>query len=163
MGLTDFARSPSGRLVEELLLDATVVARMEELSRQGRPAVGALDERLAGKTTLANSERQWVGRRVRDVMRDRGWLTQVQRRVAGGKVLTSGTVYARGPAADDANRFANIPSDLLPVEERIRRAQELVRRSGITNFSVDDYLEEKWAEAAAEEQRWRERYGAAAD
>ncbi|WP_375383456.1 hypothetical protein [uncultured Sphingomonas sp.] len=163
MGMTDFAQSPSGRLVEELLGDAAVVARMEELSRQGRPAVGALDEQLAGKATLANPERQWVGRRVRDVMRDRGWRTQVQRRVAGGKVLTSGAVYARAPTMDAGDRFANIPSDLLPVEERVRRAQELVRRSGITNFSVDDYLEEKWAESAAEERRWQEQYGEAAD
>lgn len=159
MGMTDFAQTPSGRLIEELLGTATVVARMEELSRQGRPAVGALDERLAGKATLANPERQWVGRRVRDVMRDRGWRTHVQRRVAGGTVLTSGTVYARANGADGTDRFATVPLDLLPVEERVRRAQELVRRSGIANFSVDDYLEEKWADAAAEERRWLERYG----
>lgn len=145
----DFQQTPVGRLVEELLARPATLARMEELSRQGRPAVGALDEQLAGQVTLGHTERQHVGRRVRATMADRGWKTGLQRRLSGGKVLTSGTVYVRGdgPMAD---RFAGVPTELLPIEDRIARVQEFVRHFSKNDYGVDDYLAEKWAEQDAE-------------
>ena len=158
MAMADFEQTAAGRLVDELLARPATLARMEELSRQGRPAVGALDEQLAGRVTLGHTERQYVGRRVRAKMADHGWKTGLQRRLSGGKVLTSGTVYFRGesPVAD---RFATVPTDLLPIQERIARAQAIIRNSGITDFSIDTYLEEKRTEVEAEEREMTRRYG----
>ena len=158
MAMADFEQTAAGRLVNELLARPATLARMEDLSRQGRPAVGALDEQLAGQVALGHTERQYVGRRVRATMADRGWKTGMQRRLAGGKVLTSGTVYVRGEGLSP-DRLAGVPTELLPIEERVARAQAIIRQSGITDFSVDTYLEEKRAEVEAEERRLTERYG----
>lgn len=149
MGLHDFQASAIGRRIGELVASGDVIGRMEELSRRGQPAVGALDERLAGTVTLDNTERQYVGRWIKDVMAERGWQATIQRRLAGGTVLTSGMIYARRPRAGE-DRFADVPTDLLPAEERIARAQAIVRQFSKNDFSVDDYLAEKWAEQDAE-------------
>ena len=149
MSFETFRQSRPAQSVALLLADAAVVARMEELSRVGKPAVAALDAALAGKLTLTNTERQYVGRWVRDVLAPRGWKPLRQRRISGGRVFSSGAVYGRLCAPPELE-----DDQALSLADKIARAQELVRRFSTNDYSVDDFIRDKRLEAAREEERW---------
>lgn len=149
MSFVDFMLSKKGALIAPLLSSSATIARMEELSSQDVPAVAALDEALAGKLELSSTERQYVGRWVRDELAKRNWRVGRQKRLSGGKLFTSGTVYQRrGGGSDD---IAPLPIDLLPTRERVARAQAMVRQLGGTAYSVEDFLRDKYADAARED------------
>ena len=144
-----FKQSRPAQEVGPLLADAAVIARMEELSRAGKPAVTALDKELAGKLTLTQTERQYVGRWIKDVLTPRGWKPLRHRRISGGRVFSSGAVYARAASGE----YAEVPAELLPVAERFARARDLLRSFGTDEYGLGDYLRDKWAEADREAER----------
>ena len=150
MSFIDFMQSKKGALIAPILSDGDVIARMEELSRQDMPAVGALDEALAGKLELSNTERQYVGRWIRDELAKRNWRVGRQKRLSGGKLFTSGTVYTRDR---DSNEASPLPVGLLPTPERIRRVQAMVRAMSGNAYGVADFLRDKHEEAARENER----------
>ena len=144
---SEFHASPEGRLIASLVEDEAMIREMISLSKRDRPAVEALDTRLAGKVELDNPQRQHVGRWVRDIMHDRGWRTKIQRRIPNGQIFASGTVYA---AAKPAPADEGPPPHLLPAKDRIAHAQALVRAFSTNDYGVDDFLRDKRAEAARE-------------
>lgn len=153
MSYSDFLASPEGRLIAPLLEDEAMIREMIALSQRGRPAVEALDIRLAGRIALDNTQRQHVGRRIRDILEDRGWRTTIQRRLSNGRVFTSGTVYQRraAPVAAANDSAAAAPGD--GFAERLARARSIVRDGGRNDYGVDDFLADKHSDAAREAER----------
>lgn len=145
----DFRSSAAGAAVEALLADPAIVARMEDLARWRVPPVKAIDATLPDDIRLTSTERQHVGRMVRAVLEARGWKVGGQDRFDGGRQFASGSWYRRPD-----NSYDGIPTELLPTRERIRRAQAIVRATSRNTYGVDDYLRDKYAEAALEDQRF---------
>jgi len=149
--LQDFQSSKNGRPVGELLSRPETIQEMESLSREDRPAVLALDRALPEAINLDDTEKKHVGRWVRDVLADRGWRVRKRKGFRSGRIFSSGAVYERpAPAAKQGGRDDDI-------RERIRRAQEIVRRSSRNCYSVDDFIRDKRREVAEEERRDAER------
>ena len=94
MNLEEFKQSANGRKLEPLLRDPAVIGEMLRLSRQGRPAVMAIDTDVAERIgALDNVEKQHVGRWVRDTLAQHGMTSVHQLSFRGGRVFTSGMVY----------------------------------------------------------------------
>ena len=148
-----FRQSDRGRVVCDLAARAVVV--MEDLSQRGEPAVTAIDAEVADRIgRLDDTERQHVGRVVRDILAPRGWRPRKQRkRVRNGRAFASGAVYER-PGAPGFGYGAVSPLiDLLP--DRLARADEAVAilakaRTGDAG-TVDDFIVERRAEARRDE------------
>jgi hypothetical protein len=140
MTLEEFKQSKSGQRLAPLLSDPATVARMEAMTREGRPAVKAIDEAVAAEVgELSNVERQHVGRWVRDVLGRRGLRPVRQVEWRGGRAFSSGAVYAPVPPV--------VPVGAQPEgspAERIARAREILlagRRDGTKPLgTVDDFL-----------------------
>lgn len=155
MSLESFKSSSVGAAIAPVVASPEVIARMERLSREGRPAVGALDEALAGRVELDDTEKQHVGRWIRDVLGERGWRPLKQKRLSGGRLFSSGSVYGRiGPAAAGADAAADA-ADAGPATggpaERLEAARALVRRARRRDYGVREFIADKRREAAAEE------------
>lgn len=151
MSFAAFQRSEEGGHLRPLLMDAVVVAEMEALSRAGRPAVIALDRRADQLPSLGATDRQHVGRWIRDVLGARGWRPAARRRVAKGKVFTSGAVYERtGPAAPAAVA-ARAGPPALTTTERLERARAIIRSLPRPLPTVDEFIAEKRREARREQ------------
>lgn len=149
MSLGTFKASKAGHRIASLLSDPSILARMKELSNVGTPAVGALDNALAGQVHLNDTERQYVGRWIREVLADHGWRKGPQRRLKGGRLFSSGCIYQPAHVGQSRASVA-IPQNLLPAATRISRARELVAAATTREYSIDDYLRDKYAEAAIE-------------
>ena len=94
MTLIEFKNSANGSKLAPLLADSALIARMETMTRLGRPAVKAIDAEVAlAVGTLDNVEKQHVGRWVRDILGMRGLKPAHQLDWRGGKVFASGSVY----------------------------------------------------------------------
>jgi hypothetical protein len=145
LSLQDFQSSKKGRPIGDLLARPETIQEMELLSREDRPAVLALDRALPEAIDLDDTEKKHVGRWVRDVLADRGWRVRKRKGFRSGRIFSSGAVYERptAPAARQSGRDDDI-------SERIRRAQEIVAGFRTGNYSVDDFLRDKRAEAARE-------------
>lgn len=151
MSLESFKSSSVGAAIAPVVASPEVIARMERLSREGRPAVGALDEALAGRVELDDTEKQHVGRWIRDVLGERGWRPLKQKRLSGGRLFSSGSVYGRiGPAAAAADAADAGPATGGPAE-RLEAARALVRRARRRDYGVREFIADKRREAAAEE------------
>ena len=110
MTLNEFKKSANGGKLAPLLADKTLIARMEAMTRLGRPAVKAIDAEVASAVgALDNVEKQHVGRWVRDILGTRGLKPARQLDWRGGKVFTSGTVYE--PIAQTSNATASEATD----------------------------------------------------
>jgi hypothetical protein len=143
--LKDFQASKSGRPIGELLSRQETIGTMEALSREGRPAVLALDQALPRDIKLDDTEKKHVGRWIRDVLADRGWRPRKRKGFRSGRVFSSGAVY--GPVAATA---PELPAPVADQAARIRRAQAMVRRFSTNDYGVNDFLRDKRAEAARE-------------
>lgn len=155
MSYADFRASRAALAIEPILAAEATVREMITLSRNGRPAVQALDGRIAGAVELDRTERQHVGRWIRDVLGARGWRPGIKRRVANGRLFSRGAVYVPaggGSAAPDDD----LPVELLSIAERVARAQAIIAALPSNGYSVDDYLRDKYAEAALEDEKYAE-------
>lgn len=160
MSFADFLHSAAARRIAPLIDDPAMLTRMEELSRAGVPAIGALDQALAGSIALSNTEKQHVGRWVKEVLAARGWRPKIQRRLAPGQVFTSGMVYSRHSTEPNRPTLTaqpdELPTELLSVRERVKAAQAMVRQLGGNTYGVEDFLHDKYAEAAHEDRKMAE-------
>jgi hypothetical protein len=91
----EFTASKKGELVTEVLNDHDAQVEMVCLSKHGLPAaqaVGAAIGKLVGD--LDDTEKQHVGRAIRDVMSDKGWkVAQRGARVAPGNFFSRAAIY----------------------------------------------------------------------
>jgi hypothetical protein len=150
MSFARFKTSEEGARVRPLLMDAKIVAEMEALSRVGRPAVIALDRRADLLPSLSDTGKQHVGRWVRDILGARGWRPAARRRVAKGRVFTSGAVYARsGPAGVPAP--AGTGPAASTAAERLERARAIIRSLPGPLPSVDEFIADKRRQARREQ------------
>jgi hypothetical protein len=138
--LSDFKASANGRRIGALIEQPATIGAMEQLSRQGRPAVLAIDRALAGEVALDDVEKRHVGRWVRDVLGDRGWRPRKRLHFRSGRIFSSGAVYDRpqAPRGEVAGEVAM----------RVAKVQEMVRAFRAEDYGVDDFLRDKRAEAA---------------
>ena len=146
MTLEEFKQSKSGQRLAPLLSDPATVARMEAMTREGRPAVKAIDEAVAAEVgELSNVERQHVGRWVRDVLGRRGLRPVRQVEWRGGRAFSSGAVYAPVRPVAPASPSA----DASTLHERITRGREALfagRRDAAKLIgTVDDFIAERRA------------------
>lgn len=149
MTFKEFMASANGRKLAPLFADPGVVTRMEAMSRAGQPALKAIDCDIAlAVGTLDNVEKQHVGRWVRDILGRRGLRTVRQIDWRGGKVFSSGTVYA--PIAPNLAVFDPPRTARSPVEQA--RATLAAGRTDVTRTidTVDQFLADRrsnWREA----------------
>ena len=151
MTLDEFKNSVQGQRLAPLLADGLILARMEELARAGRPAVKAIDDAVATHVgPLNNTERQHVGRWVRDVLARRGWRPIKQLEWRGGKAFSSGAVYAR--VAGPTTAVPSVRAET--IEQRMVRVREILRAGRIDPSkpldTVDAFLADRrrmWGEA----------------
>lgn len=151
--LRDFQSSRKGQPIGDLLSRPETIQEMEWLSRDDRPAVLALDRALPGGIDLNDTEKKHVGRWIRDVLADRGWRVRKRKAFRSGRVFSSGAVYGR-PSARDGVPAVGLDEGILA---KLRRAQEIVRRSSRNGYGVDDFIRDKRREVAEEERRDAER------
>jgi hypothetical protein len=145
-----FKNSKEGEHVRLLLMDAQVVAEMEALSRVGRPAVIALDRRADLLPSLSHTGKQHVGRWVRDILGARGWRPAARRRVAKGRMFTSGAVYERsGPAGAPVAPREGPPAST--ASERLERARAIIRSLPQSLPTVDEFIADKRRQARREQ------------
>ena len=138
--LSDFKASASGRRVGALIAQPEVIGAMEQLSRQGRPAVLAIDRALDQAVALDDVEKRHVGRWIRDVLGDRGWRPRKRLHFRSGRIFSSGAVYDR-PQPPRGELAAD-------VAVRVTKVQDMVRAFRADDYHVDDFLRDKRAEAA---------------
>jgi hypothetical protein len=143
--LKEFQASKNGRPIAELLSRQETIGSMEALSREGRPAVMALDRALPLDLKLDDTEKKHVGRWIRDVLADRGWRPRKRKGFRSGRVFSSGAVYAPAAASPPER-----PAPAADQAARIRRAQAMVRRFSTNDYGLDDFLRDKRSEAARE-------------
>jgi hypothetical protein len=155
MSLEGFKDSKRGAKVAPLLADTAVLAEMEQLSRGGKPAVLALDRRADELPSLSGTEKQHVGRWIRDVLAERGWRPRHRKRIGGSRLFTSGAVYVR-PAPDapaeprEAAPPGSSPSQTGSTAERVARLRALVAQLETPPPTVDEFIAWKRAEAERE-------------
>lgn len=95
-GIDTFKASQLGQRVGELLQDPRIVDDMIALSQHNIPAVQHLGKKIIGfGLPISNSDKQYIGRWVREVMEARGWTTDgsTTKRVASGNLFSTGAVY----------------------------------------------------------------------
>ena len=143
--LRDFQSSKKGQPIGELLSRPETIATMEALSREDRPAVLAVDRALPEGIALDDTEKKHVGRWIRDVLADRGWRPRRRKGFRSGRVFSSGAVYERPGSA--ASPPARQDEDMLA---RLKRAQEIVSGFRKGNYTVDEFIRDKRAEAKRE-------------
>ena len=143
--LHDFKTSKTGEVVGEVLARSDVLRAMEALSRDGQPAVRALDAALPAEVRLDRNEKQHAGRMIRDRLSELGWRVATRRPFQGGRVFSSGAVYRQ---AAPTMLTPATPEGEESWESRIARVQAMVRAFSTNTYSVDDYIRDKRAEAA---------------
>ncbi len=83
-----------------ILDDPAIVDEMVSLSRRGRPAVEAIGAKIAAfRPGLRDTEKQHVGRLVREKLAARGLKPMRSARVRSGNLFSWGAVY--GPVAGE--------------------------------------------------------------
>jgi hypothetical protein len=155
MSLDGFKESKRGAKVAPLLSSPSVLAEMEQLSHGGEPAVLALERRAEELPRLTDTEKQHVGRWIRDVLAERGWRPQHRKRIGGSRLFTSGAVYGR-PAPErpsqppDAAPAGNAPSSAAGTAARVAHLRALVAQLETPPPTVDEFIAWKRAEAERE-------------
>jgi hypothetical protein len=155
VSLAGFKESKRGAKVAPLLANASVLAEMEQLSQGGEPAVLALERRADELPRLSDTEKQHVGRWIRDVLAERGWRPKRRKRIGGSRLFTSGAVYGR-PAPEraaeppNAAPAGNTLSRAADTAARVARLRALVAQLETPPPTVDEFIAWKRAEAERE-------------
>jgi 5-methylcytosine-specific restriction protein A len=101
MNFEEFKASPKGKVVGHILSDPSWQAAMVSLSKHGLPAAQAVGSEIESRVArLEETERQHVGRWIRDILAEKGWTVDVRgARVAPGNLFVRAATYAA--KADD--------------------------------------------------------------
>ena len=152
MSYADFKASRLGRELAPILADPATIARMETLSRAGRPAVEAIGADVARiAPDVDDTTKQHVGRFVRDVMATRGWRPRRKARVAKGSPFSWGAVY--GPPTHgqtgEAESSKNKTERQREVAESLEAIRVMLARHKVQLPTVDEFIAERrrmWGE-----------------
>lgn len=146
---TSFSETPYARLIDERMADPATIARIVALSKQGQPAIAALDDAFhSAFGMLADGDKKAAGRHLKERLSRHG-LRPVRKgqRVAGGKVFRNGSVYGF-----DADRHPPLPLRHEPsADDRVDAATAILAAGRFGDAgTVDDFIAERRAEAARE-------------
>ena len=125
--LDEFKVSKDGRNIAKILENPAILGSMEELSRNGKPAVLAVDLALPADTALDDTQKRHIGRWIRNILAERGWRPRKRLHFRSGRVFSSGAVYGRHTSPDTNMVMETVPTPFLPAMERVKRAQAMVR------------------------------------
>jgi hypothetical protein len=133
MSLEQFKHSAAGRKIADLLASEDAIHRMEDKSRNSRPAVEAIGKEIETRVgALDDESRKMVGRWVKEVLAPRGWRPDRKGRVASGHLFARGTIYRRAgerrPPADGLARFAAARAILAQMPGRPMSSDELIEQ-----------------------------------
>jgi len=94
-GLESFKQSQLGRRVGAIIEDPEKVGEMIVFSRHEIPAVEALGKALQTIGPEINDDyvKKTIGRWVRDILGERGWIPWKSARVAPGNLFSRGMIY----------------------------------------------------------------------
>jgi hypothetical protein len=97
MTFEEFKLSPKGVIVGGILSEHDWQVEMVCLSKHGLPAAQAVGAEIAAQAGyLDETEKQHVGRCIRDVMHEKGWkVTSKGGRVAPGHLFSRAAIYGR--------------------------------------------------------------------
>jgi hypothetical protein len=97
MTFDEFKASPNGKIVGAILADYDWQVEMICLSKHGLPAAQAVGTEIEVQVgALDDTEKQHIGRWIRDVMADHGWKVDSKgARVAAGNYFTRAAIYRR--------------------------------------------------------------------
>lgn len=135
MSLEAFKHSRKGALLAPILGSEAELARMEDKTRAGRPAVEAIGARIESEIgALSDEEKKLVGRWVKEVLAPRGWTPAKKGRVVSGNLFSRGTIYrsVNGPA-----------SASLSSAERVAAARAILAQSPFPIMSSDELIAER--------------------
>ena len=98
----EFMVSPKGKAVAKLLADHDWQVEMVCLSKHGLPAAQAVGAEIGKQViSLDDTEKQHVGRCIRDVMAEKGWkVASKGARVAPGNFFSRAAIYELKAAAE---------------------------------------------------------------
>ncbi len=98
----DFKASDRGRAVAGILLDRDWQIEMVCLAKHGLPPAQAVGAPIAERVgDLGDTERQHVGRWIRDILAEKGWVVASKgARVAPGNLFARAALYRRVAVAD---------------------------------------------------------------
>jgi hypothetical protein len=96
MNLNTFKQTDLGRRIAAIVEDRDNIVGMITLSKEGMPAVQAIDRAIAalGPEVRNNRVKQDIGRWIRTVLSERGWFPLRPGKLPRGRFFTSGMVYA---------------------------------------------------------------------
>jgi 5-methylcytosine-specific restriction protein A len=96
MNFEEFKTSAKGRAVADILADSSWQAAMISLSKHGLPAAQAVGSEIESHVGgLEDTERQHVGRWIRDILAEKGWTVDTRgARVAPGNLFVRAATYA---------------------------------------------------------------------
>lgn len=131
VSLEHFKHSPAGRKIAALLASDETIRKMENKSREDRPAVEAIGKDVQARVgTLDNDSKKLVGRWVKEVLAARGWRPARKGRVAAGHLFVRGTIYRRAgassPAPDGHARLAAARALLAQTPGRLMSSDEFI-------------------------------------
>ena len=97
MTFDEFKASPNGKIVGSILAEHDWQIEMICLSKHGLPAAQAVGAEIEARVgELDDTEKQHVGRWIRDVMAEHGWKVDSKgARVAPGNYFTRAAIYQR--------------------------------------------------------------------
>ncbi len=148
MSFSQFVKSPSGESIRPILTDLARIRRMEAFSAAGRPALLAVASEIESVApSLTHTEKQHVGRWVHRVLGPRGWRPVEKKRMPGGGLFRTASVYRRigrsAAAADQPAADRHPGAAHRGVADRLAAARERVRRLPVKPQSVNAFLRSK--------------------
>jgi len=93
----EFKGSPTGDIVGAILSDHDWQVEMVCLAKHGLPPAQAVGAEIAAKVgSLEDTEKQHVGRWIRDILAEKGWKPVTKgARVSPGNLFSRATLYGR--------------------------------------------------------------------
>ena len=93
-GLEQFKQSPAGQILQPMMESSLVREEMKALSRHGIPALKVIGIRLNMEgVELSRTDKTSVGRWVREVMGEQGWIPEGNTRIPPRNVFKTGALY----------------------------------------------------------------------
>ena len=141
MSLAQFKHTRKGVKIGAILTAPATVRGMVAKSEHDRPAVEAVGARSAEDVgDLADEERKYVGRWVKELLARQGLVPDRKGRVAEGHLFARGTIYRR----------VGVATSKRSAEERIAAARAILRASPEPIMSSAELIAERRREARRE-------------
>lgn len=147
MNYARFKQSELAHTLAPILSDPAIVEKMVALSRGGRPAVEAIGAKVAEvKPELDDTEKQHVGRLVRDVLAARGLKPVRSARVRPGNLFAWGAVYgaiAGSPPDPDSPAAQQKLPTRLSIDEWLTQVRAMIATLPNGLMSSEDFIAQR--------------------